>query len=77
VKRKVNPILGRVERSIAVGERPLAVAVGGGAVWVAGSYDSTITKIDPTTNRVVRTFRVGYEPTHIAVGHGKLWVTAR
>jgi YVTN family beta-propeller protein len=71
---RFNPLLDLVERSIPVGHGPVSVSVGGGAVWVTNSYDSTVTKIDPTTNRPVRTIHVGYLPTRVAVGHWKLWV---
>ena len=37
---------------ITVGSSPSGVAVGAGAVWVANSGDSTVSRIDPTTSRV-------------------------
>jgi DNA-binding SARP family transcriptional activator/streptogramin lyase len=60
-------------KSIRVGQNPVDVAVGGGAVWVA-SADGTVAKIDPTTARVVRTIRVGRSLGGIAVGEGAIWV---
>jgi streptogramin lyase len=36
-------------KPLRVGERPSAVAVGGGAVWVADSGDGTVTRIRPRT----------------------------
>ena len=47
---------------IDVGGDPSGIAVGGGAVWVANSFDGTVSRIDPQTNRVVQTIPVGVTP---------------
>jgi YVTN family beta-propeller protein len=58
-----------------VGKHPLAIAVGGGSVWVGNSRDGTLSKIDPETNKVVEKLSIGNAPTGLAVGDGSLWVT--
>jgi DNA-binding SARP family transcriptional activator/DNA-binding beta-propeller fold protein YncE len=64
--------------TLAVGSHPSGIAVGAGAIWVAGA-DGTVSRIDPNAGqglgRVVRTIRVGGTPSSIAVGAGLVWVT--
>jgi YVTN family beta-propeller protein len=75
--------LARVERSparpagsVLVGPSPSAVAVGGGAVWVANSADATVQRFNPVTfeEGPIRTISVGRRPTALAFGEGALWV---
>lgn len=64
--------------SIPVGDRPLAVAVGFGAVWVANAGDGTVTRIDPRDGRPrAHSIRIGGEPTDIAAGEEAVWVADR
>jgi YVTN family beta-propeller protein len=63
----------RLVDRVAVGSRPLAIASGEGAVWVADSGDDTVARIDPHTHDV-QTIRVGQQPAGIAVGFGSVWV---
>ena len=58
---------------VAVGERPGAVAVGGGSVWVANTEDKTLSRIDPET-REERRISLDATPTGVAVGPGGVWV---
>lgn len=64
-------------RAIAVGDGPVALAVGAGAVWVANSGDGTVSRIDPRTNHVIATIPVGHRPQGIAIAAGAVWVTVR
>ncbi len=59
---------------ITVGASPSGVAVGAGAVWVANSGDSTVSRIDPVTSRTT-TIEVRPGPTGIVVAFGSVWVT--
>jgi YVTN family beta-propeller protein len=59
--------------AIAVGDGPLEVVVGGGAVWVTNSLDGTISRIDPESNDVVQ-IHVGGSPEGLAVGEGSVWI---
>jgi YVTN family beta-propeller protein len=62
---------------IPVGEGPVDVAFGEGALWVANSLDHSVSRIDPGTNEVVATIDIGAEPVHLAAGEGAVWVTVR
>lgn len=67
-------------RAVGVGQGPLGVAVGAGAVWVANVQSGTVSRVDPTTVRVTATYRVGgagsapADPEMVAVWRGRVWV---
>jgi hypothetical protein len=62
--RRVDHRTRLVETTIPVGDRPLAVAVSAGAVWVASTeaVEGMIYRTDPARNRVVGTISVGAIP---------------
>ena len=64
----------RVTDDVPVGLRPIAIAVGEGAVWVANADDGTVQRIDPETRKVVATIGLGGEVSDLAVGFGSVWV---
>jgi class 3 adenylate cyclase/streptogramin lyase len=71
VDAKTNQLVADVH----VGARPVAVAVGDGAVWVANSSDGTVSRIDPRTRAVVRTIgNLGGDVSDIATGFGAVWI---
>jgi YVTN family beta-propeller protein len=72
----VDPATDRLVEDAGVGAGPTALAVGYGAVWVANSRDSTVSRVDPATGSVVGTIPVGEGPSGIAVGAGAVWVSS-
>ena len=81
----IDPKTDRVVADIGVGQRPTAVAVGEGGVWVLDADDRTVQKIDPASEGVVRTTGVpgsvspatgsGQRSSPVlAVGAGGVWV---
>jgi YVTN family beta-propeller protein len=70
----VDPETSRLVGDVPVGLRPIAVAVGEGAVWVANADDGTVQRIDPETRKVVATIGLGGEVSDLAVGSGSVWV---
>jgi streptogramin lyase len=64
----------RVVGDVAVGRRPVAVAIDEDAVWVASAGDGTVSRIDPKTREVIDATRVGTDMRDIAVGFGSVWV---
>jgi DNA-binding SARP family transcriptional activator/streptogramin lyase len=72
----LDPETGEVVSRIAVGKRPVAVAVGAGGVWVASADDGTVSRIDPRTGEVVATIGLGVPASDIAVGAGSVWATS-
>ena len=62
---------------IQVGDGPVDVAVGEGAVWVANGLGRSVKRIDPESDKVVATIKLGNEPQRIAAGAGKVWVTVQ
>ena len=63
-----------VVRTISVGDAPVAIATGFGAVWVANRESDSVSVIDARTGAVVQTIPVGDAPNAIAVGAGAVWV---
>jgi DNA-binding beta-propeller fold protein YncE len=62
---------------VEVGDGPVDVAVGEGAVWVVNQLDRTVMRIDEETGDVVETISVGNVPQRVAAGEGLVWVTVR
>jgi len=53
------------------------VAVGEGAVWVAGDpMGRAVWRVDPATGRPTKTIRLSFVPEAIAAGEGAVWVTS-
>ena len=71
----VDPRTNHVIGDVRVGSRPIAIAAGSGAIWVANADDGTISRIDPRSRKVVDVIGVGGAPaSDIAVGAGSVWV---
>lgn len=71
----VDPHSGRVEATVPVGSRPIAVSAGSGAVWVANADDGTVSRVDPTT-RKVQTIGTRTAASDLSVGAGSVWVAS-
>ncbi|MHB8469067.1 MAG: adenylate/guanylate cyclase domain-containing protein [Gaiellaceae bacterium] len=57
------------------GVAPAAIAYGEGAVWVANSTASTVSRISTVTTRKIFDVSVGRDPSGVAVGGGAVWVS--
>ncbi len=65
-----------IQKAIAVGETPFAIAIGARYVWVANYDDGTLTRVDPRTNEVAGDpIEVDGRPNGLAFLHGSIWVT--
>jgi DNA-binding SARP family transcriptional activator len=71
---RIDPSGKRIESFVRVGRRPIAVAVGAGAVWVANAASGTVTKLDPSTGGFLDTIGVGADVNDLVVGFGSVWV---
>jgi peptide/nickel transport system substrate-binding protein len=70
----ISPRTNEVVATVPVGNGPVGIAVGEGAVWVTTRFDGTVEKIDPDRGKVVATIPVGQDPSGVAVGFGGVWV---
>jgi hypothetical protein len=70
----IDPKTNRVVGDVPVGSRPVAVALGAGAAWVANADDGTVSRIDSETRRVSSTIGIGGDVSDLAFGFGSLWV---
>jgi DNA-binding SARP family transcriptional activator/streptogramin lyase len=75
--RRVDPVSRLVQETIPVGSDPEAVAVAGGAIWVASRTDGAIERVDPGRNRVVATIALGAKPVALAAARNGVWVATR
>ena len=64
-----------VDASASAATRP-RVAVGEGAVWVAGGEEGTVARVDPDGPRAVERLETGSSPAAIAVAGGSVWAAA-
>jgi branched-chain amino acid transport system substrate-binding protein len=64
---------GEVDRRVAAGRTPAAIATGEGAVWVVDGDARTLIRIDESSG-AVDAFSTGATPTDVAVGPGAVWV---
>jgi YVTN family beta-propeller protein len=71
---RINPRTGATA-TIAVGVRPVGVAVHGTAVWVANLGSSTVTLVDGRSARVQAEIEVPLNPYAIAADSRGAWVT--
>lgn len=78
---RLDPTSGRVTQIITFGTpRPgypptVAVALGGGAIWVATYDDGKLVRVDPQTGDVVSRIHIGGHPSGVAFGANRVWVT--
>ena len=71
---RVDPRTGAAT-DFAVGNNPIGIAAGAGAVWVVDDEDDTLTRIDPASeNAVLETTPMGRAPSAVATGAGAAWV---
>jgi tRNA A-37 threonylcarbamoyl transferase component Bud32 len=72
---QIDPASNRVTTSVAIGDGPVAVAVGSGRVWVASYRDGTLWQFDPASGEVVKIPAVG-RPFDVTVHGGYAYVAA-
>ena len=66
-----------LDEAIPVGPRPIAVATGFGAVWVANAGGGTLHRLDEATGTRRASVKLGGSPVTIAVGPRFVWVGLR
>ena len=66
---------GSIAASVPVGARPVALAAGAGALWVANLDDQSVTRVDVSSRQAVRTIPIGGAPTALAGTTSAVWVT--
>lgn len=64
-------------KTIPLGDGPLGIASGEGAVWVVLYGERQLLRLDPLTGKVVARITVGDGPLSVAAAEGSVWVTNR
>jgi DNA-binding SARP family transcriptional activator/DNA-binding beta-propeller fold protein YncE len=70
---RIDPVTNEVIEKIATGSRPLDVAVGAGAVWIAAWGDDVVIRYDPVARTAI-SIAVGDGPAAVSFGFGSVWV---
>jgi len=65
----------RFDLVVSVGERPIGLASGDGAVWAINFTAGTLTRIDAASGEALSSTAVGGSPTGIAYGTNAVWMT--
>ncbi len=65
---------GPQQKTVQVGQGPIGVATGNGAVWVANAQDGTVSEVSAAGLFVTQTFHVGGDPLTVAVSGGDVYV---
>ena len=61
-------------QTVGVGHGPVAVAIGGGSIWVANQVDGTVTEVNPRANLTIQTIPVSAAVQSLGFSDGALWV---
>ena len=67
----------RTARTIPLGDGPLGITSGEGAVWVVLYGERPLLRLDPLTGKVAARIPVGDGPLSVAAAEGSVWVTNR
>jgi YVTN family beta-propeller protein len=75
---RIDPLTNKVDRTVAVGDGPHAIASGEGSVWSANLNGGTVSRVDPAAAVLLGgPIRIGGGVSDVAVGEGGVWVTDR
>jgi ABC-type transport system substrate-binding protein/class 3 adenylate cyclase/streptogramin lyase len=66
---------GSIAATVSVGARPVAIASGAGALWVANLDDESVTRVDVPSRRAVRAIPISDAPLGLAATRTAVWVT--
>lgn len=65
---------GSIAATVSVGARPVAIASGAGALWVANLDDRSVTRVELSSRQAVRTIPIGGALTALAATRSAVWV---
>jgi YVTN family beta-propeller protein len=71
----VDTQINREIDTVEVGKMPLSAVYAGGELFVANSWDNTVSVINPLERKVIATIEVVGMPAYLAACRGKLYVT--
>jgi serine/threonine protein kinase/ABC-type transport system substrate-binding protein len=72
----IDPGEPSLQASVKLDGPPSSIAVGRGAIWVAGDRDGTVSRIDPETHTIRQTVTVGHGPSALAADRGGVWAAS-
>ncbi len=73
---QLDPLTGRIRRTVALHGQPQQLALGNGSVWVTTDAPNRLWRVESATGKVASSVSLGATPTALAVGGGDVWVAA-
>jgi virginiamycin B lyase len=72
IDSQTNKIVARIR----VAPDPTGIALGGGALWVAGRSGQSISRVSATTGKMIAKVPTPESPRYVAVGAGAVWAAS-
>lgn len=76
IASRVDPQTNAVAVKVRVAKDPTGIAIGDGALWVAGRSGHTITRIGLANGKVLARVPTPEAPRYVAVGAGAVWAAS-
>jgi DNA-binding beta-propeller fold protein YncE len=76
-RQQSRSVAGRIVKTVAVGETPLALAFDGAKIWVANLRSNAVTAIRASDGAVVGNYPAGEGPGGLAFDGEHIWVADR
>lgn len=73
---RIDPLTNAVAAKVRVAQDPTGIAIGDGALWVAGRSGHTITRVGLASGKVLARFPTPESPRYVAVGGGAVWAAS-
>jgi glutamine cyclotransferase len=76
IASRIDPQTNNVVATVPVARDPTGIALGNGALWVAGRSGQTITRVNAVTGKIVAKVPTPESPRYVAVGAGAVWAAS-
>jgi len=73
---RINAQTNSVAGKARVAQDPIGVAIGDGALWVAGRGGQTITRVNAASGKVIARVPTPESPRYVTVGAGAVWAAS-
>jgi virginiamycin B lyase len=74
---QVDPVHGRILRTMPVGKDSAVVRAGFGSIWVTSSGEGKVYRVDPVNGRIIAQIDVAAVPRFVTIAAGSVWVLSQ